>query len=57
MPMSGTLTVYPRVENGKRVEIPPYDPIYDPHLSDFYAKKFNTPAPPVRCIYLTSSIM
>ncbi|XP_078484257.1 uncharacterized protein LOC144744177 [Ciona intestinalis] len=46
MAVSGTLTVYPRMENGKLVTMPPYDPLYDPHLADFFAKKFQPPQPP-----------
>nr|CAB3263471.1 lipoxygenase homology domain-containing protein 1-like [Phallusia mammillata] len=49
MPMTGSLTVYPRVENGKVVTMPPYDPLYDPHLADFFAKKLNqAPSPPMK---------
>ncbi|XP_071795423.1 lipoxygenase homology domain-containing protein 1-like [Asterias amurensis] len=43
--MTGT---YPRVENGKTLAYPEYDPFGDPHLTDYYARKFGVgiPKPP-----------
>ncbi|XP_070566658.1 lipoxygenase homology domain-containing protein 1-like isoform X2 [Ptychodera flava] len=38
---------YPRVENGQTVTLPPYSSINDPHLADYFARKFGfTPKPP-----------
>ncbi|KAJ8050374.1 Lipoxygenase-likey domain-containing protein 1 [Holothuria leucospilota] len=40
---------YPRVENGKKVLLPEYSALTDPHLADYYARKFNLvtiPRPP-----------
>ncbi|XP_076450682.1 LOW QUALITY PROTEIN: lipoxygenase homology domain-containing protein 1-like [Babylonia areolata] len=31
---------YPRVENGKSVPIPSYDPMLDPHLVDYFESRF-----------------
>ncbi|CAK8676643.1 unnamed protein product [Clavelina lepadiformis] len=45
--MTGALTVYPRVVNGKVFNIPPYDSAHDPHLADYWSKRFN-PQPPQR---------
>ncbi|XP_038052831.1 uncharacterized protein LOC119725498 [Patiria miniata] len=43
--MTGT---YPRVENGRTVAAPEYDPFADPHLTDYFARKFSIglPRPP-----------
>lgn len=40
---------YPRVENGKKVLLPEYSALTDPHLVDYYARKFSlatVPRPP-----------
>ncbi|XP_071954737.1 lipoxygenase homology domain-containing protein 1-like [Antedon mediterranea] len=31
---------YPRMENGKKVYLPSYSSLSDPHLTDYYARKF-----------------
>ncbi|XP_022094211.1 lipoxygenase homology domain-containing protein 1-like isoform X2 [Acanthaster planci] len=43
--MTGT---YPRVENGRTVTVPEYDAFADPHLTDYFARKFSIglPRPP-----------
>ncbi|XP_012940984.2 lipoxygenase homology domain-containing protein 1, partial [Aplysia californica] len=33
---------YPRVENGHSVPIPSYDPLNDPHLSEYFERRFNS---------------
>lgn len=43
--LSGTVTVYPRVVNGKVITRPTYDSYQDPYLANYHAKKFN-PEPP-----------
>ncbi|XP_030851137.1 lipoxygenase homology domain-containing protein 1 isoform X1 [Strongylocentrotus purpuratus] len=40
--------VYPRVENGRKIALPEYNSFSDPHLTEYYAKKFGVqlPKPP-----------
>ena len=40
--------MYPRIENGKRVVLPEYNSFSDPHLTEYYARKFGVslPTPP-----------
>ncbi|KAK7479808.1 hypothetical protein BaRGS_00028988 [Batillaria attramentaria] len=33
---------YPRVENGKSIPIPSYDPLMDPHLVEYFERRFGT---------------
>ncbi|XP_077979346.1 lipoxygenase homology domain-containing protein 1-like [Glandiceps talaboti] len=38
---------YPRIENGQTVTLPPYSSLNDPHLVDYFARKFGfNPRPP-----------
>ncbi|XP_071500737.1 lipoxygenase homology domain-containing protein 1-like [Diadema antillarum] len=40
--------IYPRVENGRKVLLPEYNSFSDPHLTEYYARKFGVslPKPP-----------
>ncbi|XP_063957148.1 lipoxygenase homology domain-containing protein 1-like [Lytechinus pictus] len=40
--------IYPRVENGRKVALPEYNSFSDPHLTEYYARKFGVqlPKPP-----------
>lgn len=31
---------YPRIENGKSIPIPAYDPLNDPHLVEYFERRF-----------------
>ena len=33
---------YPRVENGNSVPIPSYDPLNDPHLVEYFERRFGS---------------
>ena len=31
---------YPRVENGRSIPIPSYEPMNDPHLNEYFERRF-----------------